>query len=292
MKKNLLFCFFSIGFTLLTHAQQLQYSTWTRFDTYFNDTVFQHFNLNTCTNSSPDGLLVSSTYTEVGNVFTIQDVTGPYACSNSIVGTYTFTIFNGTALRFTLVSDACAGRANSLTEGIFTRVPPKTIHIPADFSSIQQGIVAADNHDTVLVDPGTYYENINFLGKKPLLVASQFIMDGDTSHIANTIINGSQPLDPDMGSVVTLTSGEDTTSILCGFTITGGTGTTVTVANARAGGGVFIQYSGGKLLNNHIEYNIVSSENWTIGGGVCAGGPVTPMPWVVIRNNRINHNEV
>ncbi|MBK6966234.1 MAG: hypothetical protein IPH20_20500 [Bacteroidales bacterium] len=42
----------------------------------------------------------------------------------------------------------------------------------------------------MLVDPGTYYENINFLGKKPLMVASRFIVDGDTNHISNTIING------------------------------------------------------------------------------------------------------
>jgi len=292
MKKNLFFFFFSIGFTMLAHAQQLQFSTWTRFDTFFNDTVYQHFNLNTCTNSSPGGLLVSSTYTEEGNVFKIQDVSGPYACSNSVVGTYTFTIANGTSLRFTLVSDACTGRANSLTEGVYYRMPPKTIHIPADFSTIQEGIVAADNYDTVLVSEGTYIENINFLGKKPLIVASQFMMDGDTSHISNTIINGSQPVNPDIGSVVTFTSGEDTTSVLCGFTITGGSGTFVPDAgNAIAGGGVFIQYSGGKLLNNYIEYNKANNQGWAIGGGVCAGGPIPILPWVVMRGNKVMHND-
>ncbi|MHC1777732.1 MAG: T9SS type A sorting domain-containing protein [Lentimicrobium sp.] len=292
MKKKLLFCLFSIGFTLLTHAQQLQFSNWTRFDTYFNDTVFQHFSKNTCTNSTSEGLLVSSTYTEEGNVFTIQDVSGPAACSPSIIGTYTFIIINGTSLRFTLVSDACTGRANSLTEGIFTRMPPKTIHIPAQFSHIQDGIEAADNTDTVLVEPGTYYENINFMGKKPLFVASRFIMDGDTNHIANTIINGSQPLDPDKGSVVTLESGEDTTSVLCGFTITGGTGRLIPDAdNARSGGGVFISGSGGKLLNNHIQNNLVSNEGWAFGGGITAAGPDVPLSWVVLRNNRINNNQ-
>ncbi len=163
------------------------------------------------------------------------------------------------------------------------------IHIPADFPTIQQGIVAATPGDTVLVAPGTYFENINFLGKKPLLVASQFIMDGDTNHIANTIINGSQPLDPDIGSVVTFESGEDTTSVLCGFTITGGTGTLIGMA--RVGGGVFMQYSGGKLLNNHIENNIINNEGWTFGGGICAGAPISPLPWVVLRGNRISNNK-
>jgi hypothetical protein len=292
MKKNLLFCFFSIGFIMLTHAQQLQHSTWTRVDTYLiNDTIFLHFTENTCTCSTSDGLLVSSTFTEEGNTFTVIDVSGPFACSNSVVGTYTFTIINGTSLDFTLVSDACSGRANSLTADVFKRMPPKTIHIPADFPHIQQGIAAADNMDTVLVAPGTYFENINFMGKKPLVVASQFILDGDTNHITNTIINGSQPLDPDKGSVVTFESGEDTTSVLCGFTITGGTGTFIEEAgNARFGGGVFI-VSGGKLLNNHIEYNTITNNDWTAGGGVCANGPFVPQPWVVLRGNIIRHNK-
>ena len=110
---------------------------------------------------------------------------------------------------------------------------------------------------------------------KPILVASQFILDGDTNHINNTIIDGSQPANPDIGSVVTFESGEDTTSVLCGFTITGGTGTFVAVAgNARLGGGVHILDSGGKLINNYIVDNILSNEGWASGGGIFAGGPV------------------
>ena len=95
--------------------------------------------------------------------------------------------------------------------------------------------------------------------------------------------------------MVTFGSGEDTTSVLCGFTITGGNGTFVDVAgNARFGGGVVIFVSGAKLVNNHIENNIVTNEEWTSGGGVCAVGPLdnNPMPWVVLRSNRIIHNKV
>ncbi len=81
--------------------------------------------------------------------------------------------------------------------------------------------------DTVLVAEGTYSENINFKGKA-ITVASQFILDQDTSHISATIIDGSQHTNPDSGSVVYMISGEDTTSVLTGFTITGGNGTAST----------------------------------------------------------------
>lgn len=181
------------------------------------------------------------------------------------------------------------GNYVSTVEIFYSPHIPVIIHVPGDYPSIQEGINAAAPGDTVLVADSTYYENIDFIGKA-IVVASEFIMDGDTNHINNTIINGSQPVNPDLGSVVTFTSGEDTTSVLCGFTITGGSGTYVEAASARAGGGVFIQYSGGKILNNHIEYNQAKYQDWAIGGGITAGGPISPLPWIIIRNNRINHN--
>jgi hypothetical protein len=295
MKKILLFCLFSIGFLMLTHAQQLQFSTWTRFDSFVNDTVFLHFASQTSSYSSPDGTLVSSNYTEEGDTITIQDVSGPQHCSYSAMGTYTFTIVNGTALQFTLVSDACIGRVNSLTEGVYTRMPPKTIHVPADFLTIQQGIDAADNLDTVLVSDGIYYENINFLGKKPLLVSSEFLMDGDTSHISNTIIDGSHLTNMDSASVVYFISNEDTTSILCGFTIRGGKGTFTSDSWLdRDGGGIFITSSGAKIIHNRITGNVVD-DTQAVNGANCYGAGIyanwdNSGYWVVIENNEIDSN--
>ena len=173
---------------------------------------------------------------------------------------------------------------------IFQVCEAQIIYVPADYPTIQEGIAAAYNGDTVLVADGLYYENINFLGKKPLMVASQFIIDGDTNHISNTIINGSQPDDPNFGSVVTFNSGEDTTSVLCGFTVTGGTGNYEPPINYKIGGGVHIGYSGGKLLYNYIRDNNVSYDTGVYGGGVIAGGPIGEIPWVVLRHNRIYNN--
>ncbi len=78
---------------------------------------------------------------------------------------------------------------------------PGIILVPEDQPSIQAGIDAAADGDLVLVRDSTYYENINFMGKA-ITVASYYYIDGDTSHINNTVIEGSQPGNPDSGSVV------------------------------------------------------------------------------------------
>ncbi len=171
-------------------------------------------------------------------------------------------------------------------------VNAQIINIPADYPTIQEGIAAASNGDTVLVADGLYYENIDFLGKKPLMVASHFLIDGDTNHINNTIIDGSQPDDPNWGSVVIMWNEEDTTSVLCGFTITGGTGTLVPeFNNNRFGAGVFVQY-GGKVMYNHIEYNNITNGNWAAGGGVAVLGPASVPLTCILIGNRIAHNTV
>jgi len=57
-----------------------------------------------------------------------------------------------------------------------------TINVPTDQATIQAGIDAAVNGDTVLVDSGLYYETIDFIGKNIVLLSS----DGPSS----TIIDG------------------------------------------------------------------------------------------------------
>jgi hypothetical protein len=163
------------------------------------------------------------------------------------------------------------------------------IHVPADQPTIQAGINAANTGDTVLVDTGTYLENINFMGKA-ITVASNFIMDGDTNHINNTVINGSQPDDPDYGSVVTFMTGEDTTSVICGFTITGGTGMKAPVYSARVGGGIAFYDATAKILYNKITGNLITSESNAWGGGI-ASILQTGDYWTVIADNTIAGNQ-
>ncbi len=180
----------------------------------------------------------------------------------------------------------------TLHASLFTLHPAdaQIIHVPADYPTIQEGIAAANPGDTVLVADSLYYENIDFLGKKPLMVASHYLIDGDTNHINNTIINGSQPDDPNFGSVVLFVTGEDTTSVLYGFTITGGSGLFIPEVPFRGGGGAFIA-SGAKLMNNHFVYNEVIDFARTNGGAIWGGSPYFPDAIVVLRNNRISHNK-
>ena len=140
----------------------------------------------------------------------------------------------------------------------------RIIHVPADSSTIQAGINGAVNGDTVLVAEGHYYKRISFNGKG-ILVASEFVNDSDTMHIINTVIDGDTtrtPLVSDTGSVVRFVNGEDSLSILEGFTIQGGVGTLYS-GTTRLGGGIYCKSSSPTVRNCVIKTNTA-----TCGGGV------------------------
>ncbi len=172
-----------------------------------------------------------------------------------------------------------------------------TIKVPADYATIQAGINAAVIGDTVLVAEGTYYENINFKGKS-ITVASHFLMDSDTTHINNTVINGSQPSHPDSGSVVSFVSGEDTTSTLTGFTITQGSGTETSFwwegvqYFPRSGGGIFCDNSGARIVKNKIFDNTVQSPDKEVSGGGFDASFYDSTAYVILEDNQILHNTV
>ena len=165
------------------------------------------------------------------------------------------------------------------------------IHVPGDQPTIQGGIDAASTGNIVLVDEGTYYENINFKGKA-ITVASLFWDDGDTNHINNTVIDGSQPAHSDTGAVITLCNWEDTTSVISGFTITGGTGNIIIdpqMGELVFGGGISCNYAGAKIIHNKIINNQVQHDDFAVGAGIGTNG--SGNIWTVIRNNIVSDND-
>lgn len=168
------------------------------------------------------------------------------------------------------------------------------ISVPTDYNSIQEAIDVSSNGDTILVDPGIYYENINFKGKN-ITVASQFIINNELGIIQSTIIDGSQPVHEDTASCVLFISGEDSTAVLAGFTITGGQGTRWedehSAYDFTEGGGILIQFSSPTIRNNIIQFNYATYEDpitiVSAGGGAIRAGDSNPH----ILNNMILYNE-
>jgi len=125
------------------------------------------------------------------------------------------------------------------------------------FATIQYGIDVAVDSDTVLVHDGHYYERISFMGKS-ITVTSEYIVDGDTNHIINTLIDGDTsitPLQSGTGSVVVFPYSAYSNTVLCGFRIENG-------VTSREGGGIYI--TGSPKIKNCI----ISNNNAELGASI------------------------
>ncbi|MHC4867164.1 MAG: right-handed parallel beta-helix repeat-containing protein, partial [Planctomycetota bacterium] len=122
--------------------------------------------------------------------------------------------------------------------------------VPAQYPTIQAAIDSAVDGDTVVVEPNTYYENINFRGKSITLTST------DPNDPGATIIDANAS-----GTVVTFPDNAGATCVLAGFTITNGNA----LGRPSSGGGILC-HSGTITINNCIITGNSAGEGG--GGGI------------------------
>lgn len=152
----------------------------------------------------------------------------------------------------------CAGLIACLSS---SAIAAETIHVPGDANSIQQAIHQARSGDEIVVAPGRYLENIDLMGKA---VALRSAAGRDV-----TVLDGKGSRD----SVIRCVRGEGRSTVIAGFTITGGTGNrSIYGPDATIGGGLLILESNPTIQDCRFENNQVTYN----GGGVYSGYECAP----------------
>lgn len=111
----------------------------------------------------------------------------------------------------------------------------------APFCAIQSALAAAASGDEIVVAPGVYFENLDFLGKDVWLHSS-------AGALLTTVDAGGA------GSVVTFANGEGPGAVLEGFTLRGGSGTDVgDPYYPTMGGGILCRGTSPTILDNVVD---------------------------------------
>ncbi|KPK43405.1 MAG: hypothetical protein AMJ65_05885 [Phycisphaerae bacterium SG8_4] len=163
-----------------------------------------------------------------------------------------------------------------------------TRSVPGNYATIQEAISDCNDQDVVIVEPGTYFENINYLGKEIVVTSTD---PGNPEIVAVTIVDGDGE-----GSVVTFENGESPQAVLTGFTIVGGYGTAnTTIPEAEYvvwGGGIYCLNSSPTIKGNVIMNNIgpLKMENdlpvaLGYGGGIACVESSPIITGNIIKNN-------
>ena len=145
-----------------------------------------------------------------------------------------------------------------------------TINIPSDYATIQEGIDASVDGDTVLIAQGTYYENL--ILEKEIALASHAINDDlgsdwlDNVNIQETVISGAQEAsDPNKGSCLVIRDGNIQPTII-GLTFQDGVGTSMQRDNCgfiqkeRSGGAILIFKAYPTIMYNRFLNNGFSHD--------------------------------
>jgi hypothetical protein len=152
----------------------------------------------------------------------------------------------------------------SVTKAFYTALV-RRIYVPDEYSTIQAGINATYDGDTVFVAPGDYFETINFSGKNIIVIGQ-----GEPELTNLTAPNPAVP-------AVLFISGESPPAQLSGFTINGGSGdATIQVNNdsePEISGNIMTGYTGSAVfINCHVSDPLIEYNLFYENGGIsCIG---------------------
>jgi len=165
-----------------------------------------------------------------------------------------------------------------------TLTQAETRLVPADYATIQQAIDDSNDGDVIVVETGTYPENINFSGKNLVLTSTD---PNNPEIVAATIIDGNGH-----GSVVTFENGETSEAVLTGFTITGGYGTANLLFGEEIvwGAGIYCKNASpiikrNVIANNYGALRIGDTLSECYGGAIACVECEAIITHNIIRNN-------
>ncbi len=180
---------------------------------------------------------------------------GPTVTDSSGALTWVLPVPESAAGRSIWIQAAQQRQASNVIASAIFRLP-LVFHVPQDYSTIQEALTAAADRDTIIVSPGTYVENIDFLGKGVTLRSAE----GPEA----TVIDGGQA-----GGVVMFHQGEGSNSVLAGFTITHGLGYWWYSTYDPYSGGITCLAASPTITNNIIVDNSYETSSGYGGGIFC-----------------------
>jgi predicted outer membrane repeat protein len=164
---------------------------------------------------------------------------------------------------------------------MITASEANTFHVAADgtrqFLLIQPAIQVAHSGDSVLVHPGTYNEDIDFLGKDIVLKS--------IAGPATTILDGTGQ----DSSIVILIRGETAAVLIEGFTFQNGTGTPI--PGGVYGGALYAAEASARIVGNVFRNNQARLGAALHAGRIFApDGNPDPLPSLLIDGNTFLDN--
>lgn len=142
-----------------------------------------------------------------------------------------------------------------------------------NYTVIQQAYLASASGDTILVYPGTYFENLDLTySLKDITIASLYLINPDKSYIHTTVIDGNHS-----GSCIAIRNTGNAKIIIYGFTIQHGSGYG---SGSKKGGGIYVFHA-----DPEIHHCFVQNNKADTGGGIWTRYSETFLSGCTVRYN-------